>query len=75
MAANLEQHVISGAVSPAKAKGRQSAMAVPAGGFFPDNVEQGRFGKALGVGDPHAHPQAGAEEGAGLAGVQVGECI
>lgn len=44
MAANLEQHVISGAVSPAKAKGRQSAMAVPAGGFFPDNVEQGRFG-------------------------------
>ena len=25
-------------------KGRQSAVAIPEGGYFPDKVEQGRFG-------------------------------
>lgn len=32
------------APSPEEVKGRQSAMAVPPGGFFPDRVEQGRYG-------------------------------
>ena len=32
------------ALPPEKVKGRQSAMAIPPGGFFPDNIEQGRFG-------------------------------
>ncbi len=32
------------ALPPEKVKGRQSAMAIPPGGYFPDNIEQGRFG-------------------------------
>src|SRR5687768_6823390 len=32
------------APSPEAVKGRPSAMAIPAGGFFDDRVEQGRFG-------------------------------
>jgi hypothetical protein len=32
------------APEPAEVKGRQSAMAIPPGGFFPDRVEQGRYG-------------------------------
>ena len=30
--------------SPDAVKGRQSAMAIPQGGYFPDRIEQGRFG-------------------------------
>jgi len=44
MATVLERPAISKALAPEKVKGRQSAMAVPEGGFFPGNVEQGRFG-------------------------------
>jgi hypothetical protein len=44
MASVLEKPTVSKALPPQKVKGRQSAMAIPAGGFFPDKVEQGRFG-------------------------------
>jgi len=40
----LERPQVSKALPPEQVKGRQSAMAVPAGGFFQDRVEQGRFG-------------------------------
>ena len=40
----LERPPVSKALPPEQVKGRQSAMAVPAGGFFQDRVEQGRFG-------------------------------
>jgi hypothetical protein len=40
----LERPHVSKALPPEQVKGRQSAMAVPAGGFFQDRVEQGRFG-------------------------------
>ena len=44
MATVLERPPVSNALPPEKVKGRQSAMAVPAGGFFQDRVEQGRYG-------------------------------
>lgn len=44
MADALQENRVSKALPPAEVKGRQSAMAVPKGGFFPDKVEQGRFG-------------------------------
>jgi hypothetical protein len=44
MASVLEKPRLSHALPPEKVKGRQSAMAVPKGGYFPDKVEQGRFG-------------------------------
>jgi len=34
----------SHALPPERVKGRQSAVAIPAGGFFPDRTEQGRYG-------------------------------
>lgn len=34
----------SKAPPPSEVKGRQSAMAFPPGGYFPDRVEQGRYG-------------------------------
>ena len=40
----LERPHVSKALPPEQVKGRQSAMAVPPGGFFADHVEQGRFG-------------------------------
>jgi len=44
MATVLEKPPVSHALPPEKVKGRQSAMAIPDGGFFPDRVEQGRYG-------------------------------
>ena len=44
MATVLERPQVSKALPPEKVKGRQSAMAIPEGGYFPDKVEQGRFG-------------------------------
>jgi len=44
MATVLEKPEVSNALPPAKVKGRQSAMHIPDGGYFPDKVEQGRFG-------------------------------
>jgi hypothetical protein len=44
MASVLERPVASKALPPEKVKGRQSAMTIPPGGFFPGKVEQGRFG-------------------------------
>jgi len=44
MATVLERPPVSKALPPEKVKGRQSAMAIPQGGYFPDRVEQGRFG-------------------------------
>jgi len=48
MATTLEKPVATAAPShalrPGQVKGRQSAMAIPAGGFFQDRVEQGRYG-------------------------------
>lgn len=40
----LERPHVSKALPPEQVKGRQSAMAIPAGGYFQDKVEQGRFG-------------------------------
>src|SRR4051794_169752 len=44
MADVSEKPAASSAPSPESVKGRQSAMAIPPGGFFPGHVEQGRFG-------------------------------
>ena len=44
MATVLEKPDVSNALPPEKVKGRQSAMAVPKGGFFPGKITQGRFG-------------------------------
>jgi len=44
MATVLDKPWVTNALPPEKVKGRQSAMAIPPGGFFPDKVEQGRFG-------------------------------
>jgi hypothetical protein len=44
MATVLERPAVSNALPPDKVKGRQSAMAIPEGGFFADRVEQGRYG-------------------------------
>src|SRR5688572_27840491 len=48
MATTLEKPVASQtsshALPPEQVKGRQSAIAIPQGGFFPDRVEQGRYG-------------------------------
>ncbi|WP_332810540.1 hypothetical protein [Sphingomonas sp.] len=44
MATTLEKPPVSNALPAEKVKGRQSAMAIPKGGYFPDKVEQGRFG-------------------------------
>src|SRR3982751_3876127 len=44
MATTLERLEVSHAPSPDKVRGRQSAMAIPKGGYFPDKIEQGRFG-------------------------------
>ena len=44
MATVLERPQVSKALPPEQVKGRQSAMAIPEGGYFPDKVEQGRFG-------------------------------
>jgi hypothetical protein len=44
MATVLERPTVSNALPPEKVKGRQSAVAIPDGGFFPDRVEQGRYG-------------------------------
>ena len=40
----LESTTTSKALPPSQVKGRQSAMHIPTGGYFPDRVEQGRFG-------------------------------
>ena len=44
MATVLERPHASSALAPDKVKGRQSAVAIPKGGYFPDKIEQGRFG-------------------------------
>ena len=44
MATVLERPHESAALAPDKVKGRQSAVAIPKGGYFPDKIEQGRFG-------------------------------
>ena len=44
MATVLERPRISKALPAEKVKGRQSAVAIPKGGYFPEKVEQGRFG-------------------------------
>jgi len=44
MATAPEQPAVSQALPPEQVKGRQSAMAIPKGGYFPDRIEQGRFG-------------------------------
>lgn len=44
MATVLEKPEVSNALPPSDVKGRQSAMHIPKGGFFPERVEQGRFG-------------------------------
>lgn len=44
MATVLEKPAASKALPVDQVKGRQSAMAIPEGGFFPDRVEQGRYG-------------------------------
>jgi len=44
MATVLEKPVESNALPVDEVRGRQSAMAIPAGGYFPDRVEQGRYG-------------------------------
>ena len=44
MATVLERPHASAALAPDKVKGRQSAVAIPKGGYFPDKIEQGRFG-------------------------------
>ena len=44
MATVLERPHESAALAPDKVKGRQSAVAIPKGGYFPDKTEQGRFG-------------------------------
>lgn len=44
MASALEQAAATNALPPEQVKGRQSAMALPAGGYFPDRIEQGRYG-------------------------------
>ena len=44
MATVLEKPEVSNALPPSKVKGQQSAMHIPKGGFFPDRIEQGRFG-------------------------------
>lgn len=46
MVTTLEKPSVSNALPAEKVKGRQSAMAIPKGGYFPDKVEQGRFGPA-----------------------------
>jgi hypothetical protein len=40
----VEESPVSRALPPEKVKGRQSAMAIPKGGYFPDKIQQGRFG-------------------------------
>jgi hypothetical protein len=47
VATTLERPPVSSALPPEKVKGRQSAMAIPKGGYFPDKVQQGRFGPVL----------------------------
>src|SRR3954464_14946546 len=44
MATVLDKPEVSTALPPSKVKGRQSAMHIPNDGYFPDRVEQGRFG-------------------------------
>jgi hypothetical protein len=44
MATVLERPIVSNALPPEQVKGRQSARAIPAGGYFPGEVDQGRFG-------------------------------
>src|SRR3954452_5088776 len=44
MATVLERPTLSKALAPERVKGRQSAVAIPVGGYFADKVEQGRFG-------------------------------
>jgi hypothetical protein len=44
MATVLERPTVSTALPPEQVKGRQSAMAIPKDGYFPDRVEQGRYG-------------------------------
>ena len=44
MATVLERPIVSTALPPEQVKGRQSAMAIPTDGYFPDRVEQGRYG-------------------------------
>ncbi len=44
MATVLERPPVSNALPAEKVKGRQSAVAIPKGGYFPERVEQGRFG-------------------------------
>lgn len=44
MATVLERPTVSNALPPEKVKGRQSAMAIPKGGYFTDRIAQGRFG-------------------------------
>ena len=44
MIESLEKTYVSKALPPAEVKGSQSAIAIPPGGYFPDRIEQGRFG-------------------------------
>jgi hypothetical protein len=44
MVTTLEKPVVSNALPMEQVKGRQSCMAIPEGGYFPDRVEQGRYG-------------------------------
>jgi len=44
MATVLDKPWVTNALPPEQVKGRQSAMAIPPGGYFPDRIEQGRFG-------------------------------
>src|SRR3954468_18462658 len=44
MATTLDTAPVSHALPAAKVKGRESAMAIPMGGYFTDRLEQGRFG-------------------------------
>jgi len=44
MATVLDRPPVSHALPPEQVKGRQSAMAIPSGGFFPERIEPGRFG-------------------------------
>jgi hypothetical protein len=47
MATVLERPPVSHALPAEKVKGKQSAVAIPKGGYFPDRLEQGRFGPAF----------------------------
>jgi hypothetical protein len=44
MATIADKPRVSQASPPEQVKGRQSAIALPPGGYFPDHVEQGRYG-------------------------------